>query len=202
MLIFFVCVALMIATAISLPMKFQKMKPFSLLHLNQKYMSPNNKGLSMSSKSDDSGHQASGAAPQLSPEDTQLVKKLQDHQSKAAKLPIAEDIKTLIENSIGYGVLSTNSIKYPGYPTGSVVGFALDEKGLPFFVFSSMSAHTTDVIKDGKVSLTVTANDFKGAAEGRVVLIGDVKKLPEEKKVSFREKYFARHKDAFWIDFG
>jgi hypothetical protein len=39
-----------------------------------------------------------------------------------------------------------------------------------------MSAHTGDILKDGKASLTVMAKDFQGAAEGRVVLIGDVVK--------------------------
>ncbi len=36
---------------------------------------------------------------------------------------MAIQAKTLINDSIGYGVLSTNSIDFPGYPTGSVVGF-------------------------------------------------------------------------------
>ncbi len=29
-----------------------------------------------------------------------------------------------------------------GYPNGSVVGFAPDEDGNPFFIFSGMSSHT------------------------------------------------------------
>jgi len=87
--------------------------------------------------------------------------------------------------------------------TGSVVGFAMEEDGKPFFVFSTMSAHTKDVLKDGKISLTVMAKDFQGAAEGRVVLIGDaVKVFDKEKIAAMREKYLARHKDAYWIDFG
>jgi putative heme iron utilization protein len=78
----------------------------------------------------------------------------------------------------------------------------LDE-GLPFFSFSTMSAHTTDIVKDGKVSLTVMASDFKGAAEGRIVLIGNVEKVAdEEKKKSLRELYLSKHKDAYWIQFG
>lgn len=74
---------------------------------------------------------------------------------------------------------------------------------MPFFVFSSMSAHTKDLQNDGRCSLTVLAGDFKGAAQGRVVLIGSVTKLEDEsKKASLREKYLAKHKDAYWIDFG
>merc|ERR1711912_113179 len=96
-----------------------------------------------------------------------IITKYREHQQNAARLSNAVEVRSLIEYSNGYGVLSTNSKQYEGYPTGSVVGFALDDEGYPFMVFSSMSAHTTDVINDGKVSLTVLANDFKGAAEGR-----------------------------------
>ncbi len=100
-------------------------------------------------------------------------------------------------------MLSTNSDQYSGYPTGSVVGFELDDNGLPFFVFSTMSAHTKDISKDSRCSLTILANDFKGAAQGRVVLIGDVQKLLDSSKQAIlREKYLSRHKDAYWIDFG
>ena len=135
-------------------------------------------------------------------DDKILLEKLQTHQSLAARLPIADEIKTLIDTNNGYGVLSTNSAQYPGYPVGSVVGFALDDIGKPFFVFSSMSSHTKDVVVDGKVSLTVTARNFKGAADDRAVLIGSLSKLAANEVPSLREKYLLKHKDAFWIDFG
>lgn len=148
------------------------------------------------------GHGASSSAPSFSKEEEQLIAAFRENQSKAPRLSVAEEVRTLIEHSSGYGVLSTNSVQFSGYPTGSVVGFWLDE-GLPFFSFSSMSAHTTDILKDGRVSLTVMANDFKGAAEGRVVILGDVEKVSEEAEASrLREKYMSKHKDAFWISFG
>jgi putative heme iron utilization protein len=144
------------------------------------------------------------AKPKLSEEEERLVAKFQEHQQKAARPTMAEEVRTLLDRSLCYGTLSTNSEAFPGFPTGSVVGFELDEAGLPFFVFSTMSAHTRDVIKDGRVSLTVLASDFKGAAEGRVVLIGTCKKLSadSERQAKLRERYLARHKDAYWIDFG
>lgn len=94
-------------------------------------------------------------------------------------------------------------MQYSGFPTGSVVGFNVDEDGLPFFVFSSMSAHTKDILVDGRVSLTITSKDFKGAAEGRVVLIGNISPVTDaSEKQSLRDKYLLKHKDAYWIDFG
>ena len=150
------------------------------------------------------GHQTvqSEAMTQMSDEDQAYVAKLQEHQKSAARLSNAVEVRTLVENSSGYGVLSTNSKAYDGYPTGSVVGFALDDEGYPFFVFSSMSAHTGDVMADGRVSLTVMASDFKGAAEGRVVMIGDTVALDDSQKSAYRDMYLKRHPDAFWIDFG
>lgn len=150
------------------------------------------------------GHQTAGMAqPTISPEDQKLIEAFQKHQQGAVRLSMAEEVRTLIEKSLFYGTLSTNSDQYPGYPTGSIVGFELDDEGLPFFVFSSMSAHTKDVLKDGHVSLTVLAGDFKGAAEGRVVLIGMCKKLfDKERQQKLRDVYLKRHKDAYWIDFG
>jgi len=156
-------------------------------------------------KKTDTGHQSTTNTnvPKMTPEEEKMLASFREHQSKAARPSMAEEVRTLIERSLCYGVLSTNSDQYPGYPTGSVVGFELEENGMPFFVFSSMSAHTKDVLKDGKASLTVMASDFKGAAEGRVVLIGNVKKLHDkERQVKLRDKYLARHKDAYWIDFG
>ena len=155
-------------------------------------------------RAESTGHQSGVmSAPKLTPEETELVAKFQAHQKSAVTLPMGDQVRTLIDRSLGYGTISTNSKQFPGFPTGSVVGFALDDDGLPFFVFSSMSAHTGDIVQDGRVSLTVLAADFKGAAEGRVVLIGSVMKLADtSRQAALRDKYLAKHKEAFWIDFG
>ena len=149
------------------------------------------------------GHMASSVAPQLSPEEEQAVAAFRENQGKAARISFAEEVRTLISKSNHFGVLSTNSNNLEGYPAGSVVGFQVDEEGMPFFVFSSMSSHTTDVLKDSRCSLTILADDFKGAAEGRVALVGDVKKVFDKEKVKeFGQNDLEFHKDAFWVDFG
>jgi hypothetical protein len=56
-----------------------------------------------------------------------------------------------------------------------------------------MSVHTKDILADGKSSLTILANNFKGAAQGRVVLIGNTVKIQDTMKQKLlREKYLAR----------
>jgi putative heme iron utilization protein len=106
-----------------------------------------------------------------------------------------------------FAVLSTNSQKLAGYPLGSIVGFAVDDQGRPFFSFrfvptqsiahapsspmpaaahllltgaargSTMSAHTQNLLADPRASLCVTEAAFRGAADARVTLVGSVRKV-------------------------
>lgn len=150
---------------------------------------------------------SSGHMPQtnvaLRSEEEAVIANFKNQQAALPRPSFADEVKTLIDQSIGFGVLSTNSVQYPGFPTGSVVGFQTDRKGLPFFSFSTMSAHTTDLMKDGRASLTVMARNFQGAAEGRVVLVGRINLVQDSTQVdALRSLYKARHKDAYWIDFG
>jgi hypothetical protein len=148
----------------------------------------------------DRGHQAPAAA---APPDPAIVK-LREHQSAAARQPFAEECRSLVALS-RYGVLSTISIAkdVEGFPSGSIVGYAdATEDGAPIFVFSTMSGHTRDVMADGRASLTVTAPGFEGAADARVCLTGVVRKVPEAAVPAARDRYLARHPDAFWVTFG
>jgi len=154
------------------------------------------------------GHAVKGQT-ELEGKEKEIQMKVMEHQKTAARLSNAEDARSLVSYSNGFGVISTNSVSLEGYPTGSVAGFAPDEKGMPVFCFSTMSAHTTDLLKDqnspagAKASLTVMAADFKGASEGRVTLIGDIKRVKDEAEVAeLRKVYKQKHPNAFWVDFG
>jgi hypothetical protein len=52
---------------------------------------------------------------------------------------------------------------WAGYPVGTVVEYACDERGRPVFAFSSLSSHTPDIKANPRCSLTITAPDFKVA---------------------------------------
>lgn len=98
---------------------------------------------------------------------------------------------------------TTSADSDPGYPGGSVVGFAPDEEGRPLFCFSKMSSHTSDLGSDPKCSLTVASKEFKGAADGRVNLMGTAQLLQDEEEIKHaREVYLKKHPNAFWVDFG
>jgi hypothetical protein len=70
------------------------------------------------------GHDSSSAAaPEFTEAEQAIIAKFREQQQAQPRLTVAEEVRTLVQQSIGYGVLSTNSVQYPGYPTGSVVGF-------------------------------------------------------------------------------
>lgn len=143
------------------------------------------------------------ASPVSEAEIAKYQKLLKSHQIKMKKMSIAEEVKTLIANSHGYGTLCTNSHINEGFPSGSIVGFQIDDQGFPFFVFSKLSSHSKDILKDGRVSLVVSSNQFSDASDGRVTLTGTVEKVIEDNLVEqLRLSYLKRHHDAFWIDFG
>ena len=98
--------------------------------------------------------------------------------------------------------LSISSLQSPGFPGGSVVGFAPDEEGRPVFIFSGMSSHTQDLLADPRCSVTIASKEFKGAADGRVNLMGKVTLVKSEERDAMKEVYLAKHPGAFWVDFG
>lgn len=140
---------------------------------------------------------------QIDEEELKIQKALVEHQGNAAKLGWSTDIRTLVEYNHGFAVMSTMSKSTPGFPGGSVVGFAPDEEGRPLFIFSGMSSHTQDILADPHCSLTVASKEFKGAADGRVNLMGNCKRIRDEVEIEAAKKtYLAKHPGAFWVNFG
>lgn len=78
----------------------------------------------------------------------------------------------------------------------------IDEEGRPLFIFSGMSTHTQDILADPRCSVTVASKEFKGAADGRVNLMGTCTLIPPAEKAAARERYLKKHPGAFWVDFG
>jgi putative heme iron utilization protein len=113
---------------------------------------------------------------------------------------LAERARTLA--SLGrIGSLSTHSQKFPGFPFGSVMPYAADDRGCPIFFISSMAMHTHNLRQDQRASLLVMQPDISddplGAA--RVTLLGDVTQTPAEE---VKDLYLSRHENArFWQDY-
>ena len=126
----------------------------------------------------------------------------QTHQASVPRLTLAEEARTLISNG-KFGVISTISSKEPvGFPSGSVVEFAADASGRPIFSFSSLSPHTGDVRADGRCSLTVMADGFRGLSDARVNIIGRISPVDASEIAAAKELYLTKHPQSFWVEFG
>jgi putative heme iron utilization protein len=126
----------------------------------------------------------------------------QTHQASVPRLSLAEEARTLVNNG-KFGVISTISSKDPaGFPSGSVVEYTADASGRPIFSFSSLSPHTGDVLTDGRCSLTVMADGFKGLSDARVNITGTMSKITESEVAAAKELYLSKHPQSFWVEFG
>mmetsp|Transcript_3950 Transcript_3950/g.7384 ORF Transcript_3950/g.7384 Transcript_3950/m.7384 type:complete len:364 (+) Transcript_3950:90-1181(+) len=140
---------------------------------------------------------------QLTPEQQERVQAFMEYQQSVPRIGFPTDVRSLVQYNHGFAVMSTNSKSMPCYPGGSVVGFAPDEEGRPIFVFSGMSSHTVDILADPRCSVTIADKNFKGAADGRVNLMGTCNRLKDPEEIAkAKEIYLQKHPGAFWVEFG
>ena len=113
---------------------------------------------------------------------------------------LAERARTLA--SLGrIGSLSTHSGKFAGFPYGSMMPYAVDERGRPVFFISSMAMHTQNLLQDPRASLLITQPDVSGEPldAARVTLIGTAAEVPA---AEVRALYLSRYENAkLWQDF-
>jgi hypothetical protein len=78
------------------------------------------------------------------------------------------------------GLLSTFSVRFTGYPFGSVAPFVLDHSGQPIILISTIAEHTQNIIANPKVSLLVFAGNEDLQANARLTIIGEAKKINKD----------------------
>jgi len=113
---------------------------------------------------------------------------------------LAERARTLAVLGL-IGSLSTHSQKFPGFPFGSMMPYAADDRGQPVFFISSMAMHTHNLRQDPRASLLITQPDVSGDPLGaaRLTLLGEASEAPAEE---VRELYLSRYENAkFWQDY-
>lgn len=102
------------------------------------------------------------------------------------------------------GSLSTVSSKQPGFPFGSVMPYAIDERGRPIFLISTMAMHTHNLLADPRASLLVTQADASGDPLGasRVTLLGNALAVRGPEVAELRKLYLARYENSkYWVDY-
>src|SRR5260370_22537994 len=107
---------------------------------------------------------------------------------------LGERARTLV--SLGRaGSLSTHSRKFPGFPFGSMMPYAVDELGRPVFFISSMAVHTQNLRRDPRASLLITQPDITGdlLRAARMTVVGTIAEVPSPEGWA---SYLARHHTA------
>ena len=120
---------------------------------------------------------------------------------RAPEPTYAERVRTLLAAE-HLGTLATQSHKHPGFPFASVMPYALDDAGAPFFLISSMAVHTQNVIADPHASLLVmqSGGDADPLGAPRATLLGPVTRI--DSSDALRAAYLERHPTSrYWIDF-
>jgi len=125
-------------------------------------------------------------------------------QSAAPQSNYAERARKLVQLAAA-GMLSTVSRRHAGHPFGSVMPYALDERGAPLFLISAMAVHTQNLEADPRASLLVTPADWSDnpLAGERVTLMGRATSVADDRRSVARAAYLDRHPEASqWVDFG
>lgn len=124
-------------------------------------------------------------------------------QSSLPEPSFAERARTLMY--LGrIGSLSTHSRKQPGFPFGSVMPYATDDRGRPTFLISTMAMHTQNLQSDPRASLLLTQSDGEDDPLGasRVTLLGNVRPVEQSDTAAVRKVYLARYANSkYWVDY-
>jgi len=113
---------------------------------------------------------------------------------------LAERARTLASLA-RIGSLSTHSLKFPGFPHGSMLPYAADDAGRPVFFISSLAMHTHNLHHDPRASLLISQPDVSGDPLGaaRLTLVGTVGEVPAD---GVRDLYCSHYEHAkSWQDY-
>jgi putative heme iron utilization protein len=78
------------------------------------------------------------------------------------------------------GVLSTHSVKFPGFPYGSALPYVTDQRGRAILLISHLAEHTHNFEADPRASFVVSGAGPNLQADPRVTLLGNVVDVRDE----------------------
>jgi putative heme iron utilization protein len=117
--------------------------------------------------------------------------------------PTDAELSRTLMSSKAFGSLATMSIECPGFPFGSLVGYAVDALGRPLLCLSSMAEHSRNMAADPRASLLVTEHDGGNnlLALARVTLVGEMSKIDGDERQACLDRYLAAHPSAYYTGF-
>lgn len=90
--------------------------------------------------------------------------------------------------------LSTIATRPAGHPFGSLVAIAVDARGRPLLLLSSLAEHTKNLEASSLASIMIAGDG--GLAGPRVTLLGRCARVPDADVDEVRTAYLAAHPDA------
>ena len=108
--------------------------------------------------------------------------------------------RALVEQS-RLATLSTVGLRPAGFPYGSLVAHAADERGRPLFLLSALAEHTKNLIECKRASLLVADPSATSIVNApRVTLVGNCTRVVENELDAVRTRYVATHPEsATWF---
>jgi putative heme iron utilization protein len=97
------------------------------------------------------------------------------------------------------GVLSSHSVKFPGFPYGSALPHATDHAGRPIVVISHLAEHTHNVEADARVSFIVCGSGPDLQAEPRLTLLGEARAADDERLAARYLRLYPDHRQYLQI---
>lgn len=99
---------------------------------------------------------------------------------------------------------SLSTVTTDGFPYGSLVSYAPDERGAPVVLISEMAEHTVNLHHDARASVLVTASSAEADGDplglARLTLVGRMQAVDDPAQL--RDHYLERHPSAaYYIDF-
>ncbi|CAM8930208.1 unnamed protein product [Rhodiola kirilowii] len=130
-------------------------------------------------------------------DEANILKLVQSHQEKAARLSLVDEIRTVLDSS-ARGMLSTFP-QHESSLSGSMVDYACDVDGCPILAISSLDVNTKDILANPKCSLVV-AKDPEDMTDLVVTLHGVVIiSVGEKDKEAIRVTYLKKHPNALEV---
>jgi putative heme iron utilization protein len=98
------------------------------------------------------------------------------------------------------GVLSTHSVKHPGYPYGSALPHVTDHVGRPVVLISHLAEHTHNLEADPRASFIVCAQGPDLQAQPRVTLLGETRPAADQGAIAARYlRFYPEHEQYLQI---
>ena len=128
-----------------------------------------------------------------------------DRGDTGARAPThAERCRTLVQQARS-ATLCTLAREPDGFPYGSLVTIAMDGRGRPLFLLSTLAEHTQNLLARPQSSVLVSeplSLHAQPLALGRVTILGLSSAVPKDEHAAARETFLAQQPSAsYYVDF-